>query len=85
MSSRMISKKFESTIIQEIPKEGPINFGNITIPFSEFGGSKKISDIYEGSEKIPFRERDQAYQTIIENEFTEELKRFLESLKTPQF
>ena len=40
---------------------------NIVIPFNVV--LRKGNDIYQGSEKIPFRKRNYAFQTILRNEF----------------
>ncbi|MFX1601634.1 MAG: hypothetical protein ACFFB6_13660 [Promethearchaeota archaeon] len=71
MSFQSVDKKFESVNTQEIPEEGPINFTEIIIPFSKFGASKSKSDIYNGSEKVPFSQRISVYKTILENEFSD--------------
>jgi hypothetical protein len=51
--------------------EDSINFKKIIIPFSKFGNSKNSSYIYDGTEKIKFREKLPLYQDILLNEFTE--------------
>ncbi|MFX1379918.1 MAG: hypothetical protein ACFFA4_12585 [Promethearchaeota archaeon] len=45
------------------------NLAEIVIPFSEFGESKKDQDLYEGTEKMPFSERDPQYKEILKDEF----------------
>ena len=77
MSSKTLDKK-----LQEIPFlniEEPLKLKNLIIPFSKFSSPKKY--IYYGHEKIPFKERHVAYQTIIRLEFAEEMKEFINSIK----
>ncbi|MFX0145403.1 MAG: hypothetical protein ACFE9C_15170 [Candidatus Hodarchaeota archaeon] len=71
MSFKSLSKKYSIGIKQEISRTKPINFTDIIIPFSEFGESKDSPDLYDGSEKIPFNERDPQYKAILKYEFAE--------------
>jgi hypothetical protein len=48
-----------------------INIAEITIPFSEFGETKITPDLYEGTEKILFSDRDPEYKKILKDEFTQ--------------
>jgi hypothetical protein len=48
-----------------------INIAEIIIPFSEFGETKNTPDLYEGTEKIPFSDRDPEYKKILKDEFTQ--------------
>ena len=48
-----------------------INIAEIIIPFSEFGETKHTPDLYEGTEKIPFSDRDPEYKNILKDEFTQ--------------
>lgn len=48
-----------------------INIAKIVIPFSEFGETKRKADLYEGTEKIPFSDRDSQYKRILMDEFTQ--------------
>ena len=45
--------------------EGEINISRIITPFSKIFNSYKPIDIYSGSEKIPFKERDPEYKMIL--------------------
>jgi len=71
MSFKSIGKKYSIILNKDTSGIEPINFADIIIPFSEFGELKSSSDIYEGSEKIPFRKRNSLYQTILKNEFAD--------------
>ncbi len=48
-----------------------INVAKIIIPFSEFGETKRTPDLYEGTEKIPFSDRDPQYKKILKDEFAQ--------------
>ncbi len=54
-----------------------INFKQLVIEFSKFCKSERENYKYFGGEKISFRKRHPLYQSIIRNEFTENLKKFL--------
>ena len=49
--------------------EGEVNLSRIIIPFSRIFNSYKPVDIYSGTERIPFRERDLEYKLILKQEF----------------
>ncbi|MFX1314176.1 MAG: hypothetical protein ACFFHD_16435 [Promethearchaeota archaeon] len=51
-----------------------IDISQIVIPFPKMFKSYKPIDIYTGSEKIPFKERDPDYKMILRQEFTNTLK-----------
>lgn len=72
MSSQSVNKKHHIITYYDTPKEESINFSNIIIPFSNFGKSKNPSCIYDGNEKIPFRERHSIYQAILKHEFVDD-------------
>jgi hypothetical protein len=48
-----------------------ISIVKIVIPFSEFGKTKITPDLYEGTEKIPFSDRDPQYKRILMEEFAQ--------------
>ncbi len=50
------------------------DISRIIIPFSTVFKSYKPIDIYSGTEKIPFRERDLEYKLILKQEFASYLK-----------
>ena len=77
MSSKPVKKKTLSIPGKNIDVEKPVNFRNIVINFSEFSKSENLGYIYFGDEKISFRERHLLYQSIIRNEFAENLKEFI--------
>ncbi len=72
MSSQTVEKKAKIFPIYDTHIEDSINFKNIIIPFSKFGGSKRTSYIYDGDEDINFNERHHVYQKLLLNEFAEE-------------
>ena len=45
------------------------DISEIIIPFSRIFNKYKSIDIYSGMEKIPFKERDSEYRTILRQEF----------------
>lgn len=47
-----------------------LNISHIIIPFSKVFKNKKQLDIYSGNEKIPFKERDTDFKTILSQEFS---------------
>ncbi|NVM34411.1 MAG: hypothetical protein HWN81_02370 [Candidatus Lokiarchaeota archaeon] len=73
MSLKPVKKKFQFAFDNDSFEEESINLNNITIPFSEFGNSKKLSYLYNGLEEITFKERHLVYQKILLNEFVEEI------------
>jgi hypothetical protein len=54
--------------------EGEVNISRVIIPFSKVFNSKKPIDIYSGTEKIPFKERDTEFKMIFRQEFSEFLR-----------
>lgn len=67
-----VEKKYEKITNQDFPAGESIKIASkIIIPFSEFGKNKKCLDIYDGSEKISFNERDPEYKIIFKNEFAD--------------
>ncbi len=71
----MNSKKLEK-IDEEINKnssadvsESFVDISRIIIPFSMIFKSYKTRDIYSGTEKITFKERDPEYNIILRQEF----------------
>ncbi|UCD02214.1 MAG: hypothetical protein JSV23_04130 [Promethearchaeota archaeon] len=91
MSSRKPKEIFHEIIgkSSENSLERDIDISQIVIPFSKMFGSYKISDIYSGKEKIPFKERDPEYKTILRQEFANsfnvEFKVFRSVVKFPSF
>jgi hypothetical protein len=64
-----INKNNETNTSKECSRRKIININDILIPFYKFGENKKSKDIYDGSEKIPFNERDPKYISILKGEF----------------
>jgi hypothetical protein len=54
--------------------EGEVNISRIIIPFSKVFNSKKPIDIYSGTEKIPFGDRESEFKMILRQEFSESLR-----------
>ena len=54
--------------------EGELDISLIIIPFSKICKSYRPSDIYSGTEKIPFKERDSEFKMILRQEFSEFLR-----------
>jgi len=48
-----------------IPNENEFNIAKVIIPLSTFFKNNNIQDKYLGSERIPFRERDLDYKSIL--------------------
>lgn len=69
MSSKSLEKKENIFPIYNTFLEDSINFKKIVIPFSEFENSKSTFYIYDGTEKIKFKEKVPLYQDIFLNEF----------------
>ncbi len=68
MSSKSEKKKYKELPYYGILEEDPLNLKLAIISFTNFGKSEKF--IYDGHEKIPFKERHVLYQCILKNEFT---------------
>ena len=74
MSSSPIKKipfvidNFDSSY--RILEEESINIHDVIIPFSKFGYSKPTIFIYDGNEKISFKNRHPTFQDIFLEEFT---------------
>lgn len=61
MSSKTLDKKYDVTTSEELVEEIPVDFTKIITPFHKFGRIKNPSYIYDGEEKIPFKERHPFY------------------------
>ncbi|MDX1799235.1 MAG: hypothetical protein R3255_11350 [Candidatus Lokiarchaeia archaeon] len=61
---RFYDKEFGKKIAEEHYK-----ISDLVIPFSRLFKSYKPSDIYSGTEKIAFKERDSEYKMILMQEF----------------
>jgi len=70
--SSQVERKNQIIIIYEPLYEDVINFNEIIIPFSDFGKSKKLSYIHDGTETaIKFNETHPIFQAAMLNEFTD--------------
>ncbi len=76
MSSGKMDMLFHEDLekLLENDLEGELNISRIIIPFSKIYPSHKPIDIYSGSEKIPFKERDLEYRMLLKQEFANCLK-----------
>ena len=73
MSSGKIDKLFSKDFHEENSK-GHLDLSKIIIPFSRLFRKDKTSDIYSGTEKIPFKARNSDYKMILRQEFSNTLK-----------
>ncbi|MFX0021523.1 MAG: hypothetical protein ACFE9S_04305 [Candidatus Hermodarchaeota archaeon] len=71
MSSQSVEKTEIIILSFDNYQEDSIDFKKILIPFSKFGISKTLEYIYEGFEKIIFKERHPCYKSILLDEFAE--------------
>ncbi|MFX1376975.1 MAG: hypothetical protein ACFFA0_14310 [Promethearchaeota archaeon] len=53
----------------ENTNKNDIDYSEIVIPFSQILKTYRPIDVYSGKEKIPFKERDVEYRTILRQEF----------------
>ncbi len=65
----MSSGKLHNRNFHEDISEVHFDISEIVIPFSRVFGKYNTSDIYSGSEKIPFKERNPEYKMILRQEF----------------
>ncbi len=68
MSSGKIGKLYHENLLEEI-SEDHLDISKIVIPFSRLFKKYNTSDIYLGTEKIPFKERTLEYRIILRQEF----------------
>ena len=74
MSSGKSGKIYQQEIKErtnDYISERYFNISRIIIPFSKMFKSYKPTDIYSGSEKIPFKERDPEFKIILIQEFAD--------------
>jgi hypothetical protein len=71
MSSQSVDKTELIILSFDNYQEDSIDFKKILIPFSKFCISKSPEYIYEGIEKMVFKERHPLYKLILLDEFTE--------------
>jgi len=72
MSSESIKKRF----VEIEYEEDDFSLKRIIIPFSLFF-LKNERFIYDGSERIPFNERDPLYKTILLQEFSSSIRKLI--------
>jgi len=72
MSSESIKKRF----VEIEYEEDDFSLKRIIIPFSLFF-LKNERFIYDGSERIPFNERDPLYKTILLQEFSSGIRKLI--------
>jgi hypothetical protein len=68
MSLGKIYKFYHKEFREEIAEQH-YKISDLVIPFSRLFKSYKPSDIYSGTEKIAFKERDPEYKMILRQEF----------------
>ena len=73
MSIGRINKIYDQNRAEEIA-DLQLNISEIVIPFSKLIGNHIPLDVYSGSEKIPFKERDPEYKMILRQEFSSLLR-----------
>ena len=88
----MISGKINKLFSEEFHKEnseGQFDISKIVVPFSRLFQNDKPTDIYSGTEKIPFKARNPDYKMILRQEFANkikvEFKVFKSVIKFPSF
>ena len=54
-------------------KEDEIEMSKLIIPFSKIFKPYESADIYSGTEKIPFKEKEKEYRMILRQEFANTL------------
>lgn len=69
----MSSKSIKEGFVEIEYEEEDFNLKRVVIPFSLFF-LKDEKYIYNGSEEIPFKERDPLYKTILLHEFTDSIR-----------
>ena len=76
MSSGKLERLFHEDLgkLLESDLEREVNFSRIIIPFSNIFKSYKPIDIYSGTERIPFKEKDPEYKLILRQEFSNCMK-----------
>ena len=88
MSSGKFYKLYDE-IFQEEFSKAHFDVSDIVIPFSRLFRKYESIDIYSGSEKIPFKERDPEYKMILRQEFANtlnvEFKVFRSVIRFPSF
>ena len=77
MSSGSVEKTHNIINGYKSLEDDSIDYDKVIIPFSEFGKTIKPSFIHDGIEEIGFNERHPVYQTILKNEFANEMKDFM--------
>jgi hypothetical protein len=68
MSSGKIIELYQENLQEEL-LDDHLDISKIVIPFSRLFKKYKTSDIYSGTEKIPFQERNLEYRIILRQEF----------------
>ena len=66
--SEKVLQEFLESSYKNISKS-ETDISQIVIPFSKMFKTYKPADIYSGVEKIPFKERDSEYKSILKQEF----------------
>jgi len=69
---RMVHEDLEKLLERDLERE--VNLSRIITPFSKIFSSYKPIDIYSGTERIPFKERDPEFKMIFRQEFSDILR-----------
>ncbi len=88
MSLENLQSQFND-IIFKVETVEHLDLSLIIIPFSRLFKKYKTSDIYSGAEKIPFKERNSDYKSLLKQEFANafnvEFRVFSSVIKFPSF
>lgn len=76
MISGKLEKRYQEITENSYEKisESDIDISQLVIPFSKVFRNYKTPDIYSGTEKIPFIEREPEYKMILRQEFVNTMK-----------
>lgn len=76
MNSGKLEEIFQKILNNEyeIDFERKVDISQFVIPFSIIFKNYKTPDVYSGTEKIPFNERDPEYKMILRQEFADFLR-----------
>jgi hypothetical protein len=66
-----IKEEREPIIVEILEYENlAVVLSRVIVPFSEMLATSKVPDVYLGHEKIPFKQRDPLYKSIMRKEFS---------------
>ena len=78
MSSQTEKKENREPLIVEVLEYEnlEITLSKMIVPFSKFERVSNAPDLYSGSEKIPFENRDPLYKSAMKQEFAKAMRSF---------